>query len=411
MAAPPAGGLNAPSSAPVQIVRYVGIDAQNWPAVAAPASYSDLYTRLVLSSNDVAGSTAAGAGGAKRTYTAENRSWPARLFSGRTDNVSTLVNINVRQPDLAISIPLFSISHASGLKLGNSWNTVYAASNIESPLFRIGPNTNMTIHVTTKVSRDVKSQGTSIAISAVTNAVKIAAPTAAILTTLSKPETTNAANAIDKAISALLSEDIGEEVDVGRLASTWAPNASVELDGCSPFIRVTEPPSASLCPTDIDVDGGRDSLVGSWHLTFACPRLSVFDEKDICTSNESSIDPNVYPDPTKLMGQRQAIARRVSDAQIMSFPLSTQTTVQAYVLSQPWFTSFVAISSKKAPDYATFCASAIGALEISGLNTLDSSLVLRAMIRLAPQLQPLGTEFARGGKGETCLRQISQNGA
>ncbi len=390
----------------IELVRYIGIDALDWTNAPAAHSLADLYTRIIVASDLPEGTTGSNAGMPRRDYVAEKRSWAA-ILSTRTDTVTTVANITLRDPGLTIAIPLFSITHASGRQLGNTWDTLFTASSVESPLFRLSANTGLTLHVSAKVSSDVKSQGAALAVSALTTAVKIAAPTSTLLTTLSKPATDNTAAAIDSAISSLLSESISEDIEMGRLAAGWSPASALEITGCAPFVHATGTADTHLCGSEGDLKGVVDQPVGTWRLFFACPRLSVFDSKDICDDTPTGLDESLWQaGATKLAAERALIARTVSDAQILSFNLSSETTVQAYVLAQPWFTSFVALSTRKPADYASFCASGLVALEANGLNTLDAALVIRAMIERLPQMAALHPDFATGDAGSGCRAMI-----
>jgi hypothetical protein len=373
----------------------IGVKGDSWKPLPQPQNFSDLYTRIQLVSTEDVG--AGEPNRALRNYRAENRDWVSRLISSRTDTVTTVANVIVREPSLTVTIPLFSVSHASGLKLGNSWNTVYTASSMESPLFRIGPNTALTLHLSAKVSSDLKSQGVSFAIGAVTTAVRIAAPTSPLLTSLSKPEANNAANAIDAAISSLMSHDISEDVDIGRMADSWAADSHLSLFGCAPFVKAGDQPQhpSATCAVQQDIGGDADIAVGQWELRLACPRLSAFDPRDICHGLSSGTVTIPSPpvggviDIASASGRATAykiVADSVSDATILAFNLSSQVTIASFVQSQGWFTTFSAAATRKRSDYDGFCYGGLVGLEQSGLSKFDSALAMRAIIRQMPQM-------------------------
>lgn len=410
---------------PVQVVRYLNMDASGWQRTASKYDYSDLYTRIILGSNDTQDVPAGYAYG-KRDYRAEDRGWVARVFSGKTDTVTGILNVTVTDPNLTpsltLAIPLFSFSHASGLKLGNSWDTVYTASDIESPLFRIGTDTTVSIQASAKVSSDVKSQGTSLAIGALTTAIKTAAPTAKVLTTLTNTQTNNTATAIDTAISSLLSRDVAELVKSDRQISTWEPGRLIEFDGCSPFIHETVRASVQgFCAENIDLEGVGDTLVGRWAVSIACPRLSIFSEKDVCTTAAPDprdptkphfkIIPDIFDSDGRIrMSAEASLADQIRDDDVLTFHLTNQTTIEAFVLAQQWFTSFAAKSKPDAIDFATFCSDAPLALRNSGLNSFDAHLVLRAMILELPELAKFRSEFGTGKHGDACVSELSRTG-
>ena len=407
---PPKGLVAENAKTNFQIVRYIGIDTSAWPGAQAAQNYSDLYTRMELSSPNSAGTAATGS--ALRDYNSENRDWFARLWSSETDTVTAVANITVRDPGLTVAIPLFSVSHASGRDLGNSWVTNFTASSVESPLFRIGPNTGLTIHVAAKISSDLKSQGASLAVGAVTKAVQIAAPTSTLLTTLSQTEVNNAASAIDTAISSLLSEDIGEDIEVGRLMNSWTGSAAISLSGCAPFVRSTDPVATGNCAANPDTDGGTDMPVGTWQLQLACPRISAFDPRDVCDvdSKTGALTLEDISTPTKLQALQASAANTVSDAQVLGFNLSSQVNILTFVQSQSWFTTFMGVTgTKQAKNYDDFCNGALVGMEMNGLNKFDAALVIRAIANQMPQLTAVKAAFATSD-GANCKKLLSDAG-
>lgn len=408
---------------PVQVVRYLNLNADSWKRTAATNDYSDLYTRLILGSNDTEDVLQKDASG-RRDYGPEDRGWLARMLSAKTNTVTGVLTVHITDPnltpDLALTIPLFSLSHASGLKLGNSWDTVYTASDSESPLFRIGTDTTINIEGSAKVSSDVRSQGTSLAIGALTTAIKTAAPAAKVLTTLSKAETNNTATAIDAAISSLLSRDIAELVKSDRQISTWEPGKFIEFYGCAPFIHETgRSTSTGFCADNVDLEQVRDTLVGRWAVSIACPRISIFSSKDVCTPLiPSSTDPSAFGIKRGIFGSdgrldrfaESSLAQEIRNDDVLTFHLTSQTTVQAYVLAQQWFTSFAAKSAPTGADFAAFCSEAPIALRNSGLSTFDARIVLRAMITELPQLEKVKSKFDAGKLGAPCVTAMAESG-
>jgi hypothetical protein len=436
--APPSPDNNGnPSSAPTsqsetdhQIVRYIGTSSNDWPWNPAVLDYSDLYTRVELfADNDQTGVGASENTHALRDYASENRSWLLRLLSSETDTVTTLANIDVRDPQLSITVPLFSISHASGAGLGNTWTTNFTSSDVGSPLFRLGPNTGLTVHLNTKVSSDLKSQGASLVVGAVQKAVQIAAPQSTLLTTLSAPDIANTASAIDTAISGLFSRDISEDIQLGRLTDSWTGGASFTLYGCAPFVRdegMTAKtvdangnpiaPANGNCAKSIDLDGGYNIPVGVWTVKLACPHVSAFSSRGICDGKYPKAPVTADGFAKTVKADRAQVLTAANDAQILQFNLSSQVSIQTFVQSQGWFTTFTAAKTtaktksgttdKSSDDYVAFCAGAILGLETSGLNQFDSALTLRAMIHQIPALAALRDSFAAGKNGASCVKQF-----
>ena len=388
-------------------MRYIGWDTSGWPRSKSGNSIAGLYTRLEIYSNaDRGGGNSNSGDGEKnpialRSYDKENRSWVERLLASETDTVTTLANIEIKDPELKVAVPLFSISHASGRDLGNTWVTNYTQSYVESPLFLIGSNTAMVVHLNAQVSKDLKSQAAASIIGAVTQAVQIAAPTSTLLTTLSKPEINNAASAIDTTISNMFSNDKSEDVELGRFADSWAPGDQLVVTGCAPFVRL-DGTRDERCSSLQDASS-MDIKVGQWTIGMRCPQISVFDSRDICTtaSNQHLMT------ASEIDTAQSQIATSVRNSDILKFPLSSQVSIMAFAQTQDWYTNFLK-SQKTDSDAASFCASAMGGTSsfvANGLSVFDSALALRAIIETASGVVQSLTVFE---KSKSCLAVLAQ---
>ncbi|MBV8978497.1 MAG: hypothetical protein JOZ13_14085 [Alphaproteobacteria bacterium] len=374
-------GSDQGDAAALSIVRYLGWDTDGWSRAPSPNQMAGLYTRLELYAPPSVGGSAPHSAIRLRSYDQENRSWFERLFESETDTVTTLANVEIRNPALNIAIPLFSVSHASGRDLGNTWVTNFTQSNVESPLFLIGPNTALIIHLKAQASQDLKSQAAASVIGAVTQAVQIAAPTSQLLTTLSKPEVNNAATAIDTTISNLYSKEKSEDVEIGRFADSWRPGNKIVLSGCAPFVKVDGPVDGNIKCTDIADVTTVDVQVGTWILIMRCPQVSAFDSQNVCKHSDQVMS------DTEIKAAQKAVADRVSNGFILQYALSSQTTVQSFVQSQSWYTAYVNSSTKNEDAMASFCGNAMSgttSLPANGLSDFDAALVLRAIIDTAP---------------------------
>jgi hypothetical protein len=414
------GNTDTPSlQADDMIVRYIGVDTRHWKPMTKPISYADLYTRVQLTGREDYGTGTAAAENplAKlRDYKREKRPWLARILAAKADTVTTVANVEIADPALKVAIPLFSVSHSSGPKLADTWDTNFTASNYNWPLFRLGPNTTLTVNLHTSVTSDVKSQGASLALGAIIEAVKVAAPASTLLTPLSRTDVANTAGAIDGAVSALFSNDITETIQLGRLAQSWSNGSYIQLTGCAPFVRDEGDADtvSKNCAKSTDIDGGVNAMVGQWELMLACPRLSVFDARDICSpiGDESVADLQAGIDTPDGRAKPEAvIALSVSDTQILGFNLSSQVTVQSFILAQTWYSDFIAIEADKKTDsdYVNFCAGGAVGLENNGLNAFDAALAIRAATRQLPKLIAAGP-FAAGGRGATCATFFAHSG-
>jgi hypothetical protein len=379
------GGAEGPpartaTASPIEIVRYIGVDRSKWPGGGAPSNLTDLYTRIeVETDRTTAGGGVAGEPENPRAYEKERRSALARLLANKTITITTLARADLNDPDLSITLPLYSISHSSIRGTGEVFVTDFMSSHVQAPLFRIRPNTAITLHLNTKISDDLKVQGASTVLKAVQTAVNIAAPTSTLFTTLSKSDLSNASKAIDSALGGLFSQDLTEDVELGRLADSWSPAAEVEVDG-----RV--PPG--LVRTEQETRADKD--IGVWHIRLSCPRPSYFDPRDLCAYE---------PDGTRFLPGRLGelqddIARRVSDSSILEEQLSAQITIQSFIQTQSWYTAFLGNGAKTPADARAFCTDALSALYAAGLNRFDASLALRAMADQMPGIATLKPDVA-----------------
>ncbi len=369
--------------APISITRYVGVDASGWPDARNPVDLSDYYTSVGAQSVvDVQGAPATGDGSAQtRDYDKEKRSWLARLFVSRTSTLTTEVRLDVTSPNLTAIVPLFSVSHVSSTGTGESWVTNLTSAYVESPMFRIGPNTKLTILPMADLSDKAKSQVAVQILGAVQQALAIASPQSALLTTLSKTEIANHAQALDVAISGLMSEEIKEGIPVGRFMQTWTKGARIMVTGTSP---------GWLTRTGDDASGVTDRRVGQWAISFRCPRPSAFDSADIC--GDGSRPPIATRSDRKALEDQ--IVAAVPDETALGFMLSSQVTVQQFIQTQSAFTTFVQKTTKQPEDDDAFCMAIVSDLSGSGLNGLDTALVVRAMIDRMPGLGDAATRVA-----------------
>jgi hypothetical protein len=402
----------------VELARYIRLDRSKWPQAATPNQFQDLYTQLfVESDNRDSGSSGGGstAGGHDddtnlRDYSKEKRFWLERLFLNRNVTITTLANADVSDPDMQVSLPLFSVSRNSSLA-GETFVTSYTSSHMQTPLFRVRPNSTLTIHLNGKISNDVQSQATAAVLKAVQTAVSVAAPGPGILTTLSKQEVSNSANAIDKAIGGLLSQDITEDIELGRAMGSWSQNAEVAVKAYTPWKLVRDQGDSGSASGVVDK---RDKYVGTWRIKLTCPRVSYFDTRDVCSFgvDPSKMDPLAFS--AKIDELKAKIVERVDPEAVLQEPLSSQVSVQSFVQTQSWYTDFlsnisnetsVAGGSKPGEDKTgtatqKFCANVMSALYSAGLSRFDASLVLRAMSQQMPGVVTLPAEV--GINAKTC---------
>jgi hypothetical protein len=428
-------------------VRYVGVNRLFWPiSDSATNEFQDLYTQLYFIGPDQSGAvnhkplidSKTGLpkldkdnnpeyGPNVRDYRKESRPYLARILTSDSKTVTLLADVEGNSPSAKFAVPLFSITYSSGKNLGNSWATNYTLSNTGTPLIKIGPNTVLTVHASIKVSNDLKSQGAAVAIGAITKAVQIAAPQTTLLNTLSSANVNQTANAIDGALSGLLSYNLSENVEFGQLMSSWNPGSYIVIYGCAPFMRMESDDigitNQEHCGSNPDIDGQLDVNVGQWQMKLACPRPSVFDARDICSRiGDAALDApkpddmaktfiDISSDTTRKKVYKK-IASNVQNSQVMNFELSSGSSILAFVPAQTWYSTFIGLDQvkKDEPAFTEFCAGAMSGLEAVGLNQLDSALVIRAAIEQLPKLAVQKAAFTSSGNGRNCVQMLGAVG-
>jgi hypothetical protein len=371
---PPKGPQEAPgligAENSLNLIRYIGADRSRWPDSGKPTNLAGLYTRIeILTDATTAGDLGSGQ---TRGYEIERRGWLARLISNRTIAVTTVARAEIRDPDISTAVPLFSLTHDSVRGSGEVFVTNYTSSDVQSPLFRIGPNTTLTIQLNTKHSDQQKTDITTVLIQSVQKAITIAAPTSSVLTTLSKPDVDKSAKAFDSVIGGLFSQDTTENIAIGRLIDSWVPGAQLTVTGAIPRGLV-------YAATDDKWEGNPkphpDFGVGLWHVRLTCPRPSIFDVENLCSADQRTFNGSV----AAINSIKTNIVARLTASQILQTKLSSQVTVRDFILTQEFYTKFLAKEQKAPKDTEAFCLDTIGALYEVGLNDFDAALVLRAI--------------------------------
>lgn len=436
---PSQAGIVRPTPTPredteaIHLVRYIGGNESSWPddsytsaRVDPNFGFADLYTRFVLVDEvDSVGvpSTDGGDGSNRRfrSYRNERPSWLTRLLSDEERSVVSVARIEVMNPSLALTVPIYSVSYNSGGEGGEAWATALTSSHVSSPLFRITGNSRFSLTVSTTASDATQSSGFTTAISALTNAVELVSPDAGLLTALSERDANSRAAALDTAISSLLSYSVSEEIRFGRMLTSWRPGAAIQLNGCAPFVRAEwderraatapagrrQPPAMRdnvRCADEADIGGAQNHFIGTWYLMLTCPQFSIFSSRSICASDNSLIDISTATLRKTLFGQ---ISISVPNSLVLEEPLGENATIRSVIRGSDFFIAFVDDADPDAADYGRFCASTMDALRQQGLTGLDSALGLRATLSLMPEFV---TDARNTTKMSTCTTLLADHG-
>lgn len=381
-----------------QTVRYVG----------------DLYTKLVIEMH-TPNTERLGI----RDYEAQERSFLERLFNNIDQSSLIVVEASVAQPTVNFTIPVLSLSYASRIGSPETFATSFVQSKVDTPFFRISPNTTISFNISARLSQLLESGYGSNAVSIVLSSLKVAAPQTSLITTLSRDEVSQFSQATDKAISGLTSQSINEAVIVGRNLDEWKKGVTIYVRAnISAVVKndeILQTKNGKGSPSVQLVDNLYSP--GVWKIQLACPRFSMFDTRNVCESDlyekltsYSADSSSAGQQPGRHSGAfKSAISdfsNRVTSPDVLAFQLANQKTIEQFTREQEWFSGFLqrvpmatltvsgtvkisaddngqatspqAVAFK--PEIARFCMNAVNTFKHAGLNTLDSQISLWAIV-------------------------------
>ena len=349
-----------------------------------------MYTRVVVDADLDAENTS------PQNYDNERRTALARLLSNQGISYTVSLDVELGSPDLKTPVSLFSVGHTSDHGKGESFTTDLNSSNISTPLFRIGPSTEVTFHAHVDTSKSNQFDATPLILKAVQTAVSLAAPPAGILTTLSKVDLSKRAQAIDSALSGLSSREIVEDNAIGREIWSWNGNSEIVVSAFAPSWSSKTDIYNAHQPTDVPIK--------QWRVTLECPRASVFNPTDLCSHSQSG--QTFKPDSLKEIQQKVALS--TPPALILETEMAASVSLKDHVASLKFYTDFLQFDdSEKTPVKAvkvqqptattaskatlqgatlSFCSDLLNDLYGQGLNHFDASLGVRAVSFAMPGL-------------------------
>jgi hypothetical protein len=377
-----------------------------WDADPANPSYralTDFYAHWTLQRID--GNIAI------RDYDRESKTAILRLLVGHDRSFISSVRIDTHDPEQTITIPLVAFGYQGKVGKGESWTTDVVSDDQSQPYFRIGPSTSATITASAKSADDVEVRATGVILSTLRSLASIVTPGGSLLTTLNREPLNQASNAVDNALGNIWSKVKDERQISGRQLSEW-----YERSG---FLIAVEVPN--YVKTDEKVgDGVRTPNVSAkrlYWLRLSCPRYSIFDPALACERKPSE---KAGPQPTQPERARgikssffassatapevaesgaDAFRSRVTEQQILNFPLAQGKTLSQFLSDHAWYTQFLRMGdpgksedskgnlattltkqSRTDIDYAGLCSQIVDALYGIGLSTFDAKLGLWATI-------------------------------
>ena len=208
----------------------------------------------------------------------------------------------------------------------------------------------------------------------------------------------------------MLSQDITEDIALGKLVDTYNPDVNVTVMGMVPGALIRNGADQKKIEEaksrgDLPPSSGtlHDKSIGNWVIKLACPRPSIFDPRDLCVSGGPYAGGGTDWDDRKIQGNTDFVQFGITSylrnnaSVILQTRLSSQVTVQDFVQTETWYTKYVQLGNQVGADATkAMCADALSALYAQGLNEFDSELVLFAMEDKMPGVNHRGiTEQCR----------------
>jgi hypothetical protein len=332
-----------------------------------------------------------GNGEAIEPYDYLDRGWFKRLFWGTqyTVNLTAYVSVGAFEA----TVPLMTITHTSNRSEGEKFSRVVVHTAQKFPLFLVkgdSSNSMANVRFVVKASDQTDSRAAAAAIQTAESVAKVLAPEASVLTTLSAQRTRDKAEALDRAINAVLSRQLNEEQWFENDVRRWGEGARITLRGPSP-------------EGETDWNNSSEFVrVGRWDVVFEHPRPSIFADAEICISADEAkkLPATCHADFNTAAGVAQSVSA-TRPQQVLAFNLTpnnqTVGTIGSYLRQQAWWdealrdfaTLKTGAAQAGAPpvsaDVTNFCQAIKQTVVGLGLNSIDAGIVA-VSVRLAAQL-------------------------
>jgi hypothetical protein len=359
---------NGGSSSDISRITPFSLIQQDFAGVAKDY-FSNAYTRLLVVSpvETVGAKHGATSDADDQALQYQKRWWLTRLLMGR--HSSTNLSIKVTVGSFTATVPIATIDHISNAGDGENFTRIVYHRAEDFPLFlvkRDGTSDIVSIRSSVRVSDQLQSGAAGTALSVTQSAIRLVAPQAAVLTTLSKQSSKDKATAVDEAINKLFSTNLDEEQWADNHILFWGKGASITFSIPYPEGNLVKP-----------------VRIGKWTVAFESPRPSIFSDIFICESAEQA-DSKQRCETTFNEAASQAESE-VNAADVLAFKLVEGTTelgaLDAYVKKQDWYIAGVKAfaNTPKDSDVASFCSSARNAIAGIDLNSVDQGIIAHAL--------------------------------
>jgi hypothetical protein len=363
-AAPPEASSDIPQSPWINITPFTAVVL---PEVSSrSALYSGAYTRLVVTSVLPQGESSG------TSYDYRDRGAMSRFFAPR--HTSLNFSAKITDGSFVATVPLMTIDHVSTSSDGEGFIRIIDHQAENYPLFLLkqdGSNSKVTAQFALKGTSQYQGP-ISGSVAAAQDIVKLVAPHSAVVTTLTQQGLKDTSAALDTVIAKLLATSIDEE--------HWIDD-DVGVMGCSTGIAIT------LKIPDADHEGKWNTaaarLVGTWYVSFAPPRPSIFSDIEVCTAST----PSRRCAPTFAAAAELAEKETVSaPEEVLQFQLIANAqslgTISSFLKQQSWYSTAqkqLGVTRVKKDDVSQFCRSIKEAIVGLDLNRIDAGIVAKAM--------------------------------
>ena len=263
------------------------------------------------------------------------------------------------------TIPLISREYESSSKAGETFERSISADKFDFPYFLSGMESSSRVGkftVTANMVETTSSRVSSLALTLMRNSLKAVAPSAGILTTLTKDSTEVIANTIDQQASMLFGTTVGEEISFD-LDLSHANSYEVTIYGPEKELNSIK-------------QYAKPHIIGKWTISFAPPRPSAF---SALTCSSTTLNPCDWR-----AAYNDAVTRPGS---VLAFKLVNRIddlgTMAAYLLHKEWWTrEMVALEAAPASAgaiHAQFCRKIRDTVTELGFNDLDGRIVAAAV--------------------------------
>lgn len=330
--------------------------------------FGNTYTRVTISS---AISAAQGGDTSPDSLQYQKRNALYRYLLGKKSDINLTAKIKVGEYETTAS--LLTLSHQSD-RNGEFWNRSVGHELLNFPLFLIRPDGDANIPEISFVlsgSSEYSSNMAGTALQIAIAGIQQVSPEASVLTKLTTQASKDKAQAIDKAIQNLFANGIKETHVSHRDLRYWNPEGGVSV-----LLRI---------PTkEGNWDVSALAEVGTWKVSFAAPRPSIFADWSICATTQ----PRCQASRTAAL---HAVHAEINPGQVLSYNLlqgnSSLGSIRSYLQQQDWFATAITGFGNAATDRNTgenLCKNIGNAITGLGLNGDDADIVIWAALKAMP---------------------------